>query len=211
MPRVVEPPVPLLRAADGTWLHAPEGQLASCDGDRHVVCHACGQALAHISAQHAASHQMTLARYRERFGLNRKQPLTSPAMTAQRQAEGHRRAQLPAVQAGLAQGQAMARSGALLTLSHAAQSPGSGSTQRRLATAAALKGTREQQRQSAADDRHARAVQLGYVDVGAYLASRLASGSSAWSMARELRCGNAKTIRRLLHEHTGTAEGPPAP
>lgn len=195
-----EPPVPTSRQPDGTWLHAEVGELRSCDGDERVVCHVCGDALAHLSSAHLSGHGLTLAGYRERFGLNRKQPLMSPAMQEQRRREGHRRLQLDSVRVGLAQGQDMARSGELVRLGQLAQAPGTASAQRRSAVSRSLAATRARQAETAAARRHERAVELGFADVPEFLRAQQAAGLTPWAMARLLRCGNAKTIRRLLAE-----------
>jgi hypothetical protein len=73
-----KPHVPLDRLLDGTWLYAPYGAMRAVASGRQVVCHACGEPLAAISAQHARRHGLSLAAYRERFGLNRKQSLLAP-------------------------------------------------------------------------------------------------------------------------------------
>ena len=52
---------------------APYGSMLAVDAGSRVVCHLCGEALAAVLAQHARRHGLTLADYRERFGLNGKQ------------------------------------------------------------------------------------------------------------------------------------------
>ena len=39
-----------------------------------------------------------------------------------------------------------------------------------------------------------------FESVDDFLQARLEQGASPWLMARELQCGNAKTIRRLIRE-----------
>src|SRR6478609_833528 len=97
------------------WVFAPFGALLVVDSRRRVVCHACGDALTALSAQHVRRHGLTLVEYRERFGLNRKTSLVSPVLAEKRRGEGQRRwAENGGVRDGLAVGQAMARSGAPL-------------------------------------------------------------------------------------------------
>lgn len=53
---------------DGTRLDGSYGSMLPVGAGRRVVCHACGDALSAISAQHARRHGLTLAGYRERCG-----------------------------------------------------------------------------------------------------------------------------------------------
>ena len=148
--RAFEPHVPVDRLADGAWVYAPVGQMTVTDEGRAVVCHACGEPLAGVSAAHAGRHGLSLAAYRERFGLNRKTSLIAPALAETRRVEGQRRwAVNAAVREGLAVGQALARSGALYELGAAAQPAGSRRSQGRSAASRegaspALRADREQ-------------------------------------------------------------------
>ena len=90
------------------------GSMLAVDAGSRVVCHLCGEALAAVLAQHARRHGLTLADYRERFGLNGKQSLVAPMLAEKRRHEGRRRwAENPGVRDGLALGQQMAKSGVL--------------------------------------------------------------------------------------------------
>ena len=137
--RVLEPHTPCDRRPDGTWLDAPYGRMLSVAGGERVVRHSCGDHLSAVSAGHLARHQLTLADYRTRVGLNRKASLVAPVLAEARAEEGRRRlASSARVRDGLALGQAMARDGTLVTLGQAAQPPGYRSAQGR--TAASREG-----------------------------------------------------------------------
>lgn len=122
----LEPHLPVDRLRDGSWVFAPYAAMRSVESGERVVCHVCGDALAAVSAQHVRRHGLTLDGYRERFGLNRKQSLLTPALAETRRSEGHRRwAENAGVRDDLAQGQEMARTGVLHDLGARAQPAGS--------------------------------------------------------------------------------------
>lgn len=117
--------MPVDRLPDGSWTYAPIGALVQVDSGARIVCHACGRPLTRLSAAHLRTHGLTQVVYRERYGLNRGTPLLAANLVATWRKEGFRRHRhLQAVRDGLAQGQAMAADGSLLTASHAAQGPG---------------------------------------------------------------------------------------
>jgi hypothetical protein len=75
---------------------------------------------------HATRHDLDVAGYLRKLGLNRKQSLIAPGLADVRREEGLRRWQSnDAVRGGLAVGQAMAASGALHEVGVAAQPVGS--------------------------------------------------------------------------------------
>ncbi len=113
-------------------MFAPLGELVVVDDGQRVVCHLCGRALAWLGAPHLRAHGWTAMGYREAFGLRRSASLCAPAVAEHRRQLGLQRyAANPRLRDGLAVGQAMARSGELLELSHAAQPAGSARTETR--------------------------------------------------------------------------------
>jgi hypothetical protein len=208
-----EPHVPVDRLDDGTWVFAPYGSMLAVEDGARVVCHVCGEALAAISAQHARRHELTLAGYRERFGLNRKQSLLAPALAETRRIEGRKRwTDNDAVRAGLAVGQDMARSGALHELGAAAQPVGSRRRQGRVAASRtgaspALQAHRAAQSEVARARWEDRARALGFTTLDAYLADRRATGGTAHRVRTELGCGGTTAVR-LLSPRNGSASDP---
>jgi hypothetical protein len=195
--------VPVGRLADGTWVYAPHGSVLPVEVGRRVVCHACGDALAAISAQHARRHGLSLAGYRERFGLNRKQSLTAPELAHKRRVEGQRRwANNAGVRDGLAVGQQMARSGVLYELGAAAQPAGARRPQGRAAASragasAALRADRERRTELARARWTERARAVGFAGLEEYLTQRRAEQVTAHRVRTELGCGG-RTAERLL-------------
>lgn len=201
--RVLEPHVPVGRLVDGMWVFAPIGSMAVVDSGEHVVCHACGEALAAVSAQHARQHGLTLEHYRERFGLNRKQSLVAPVFAEKRRAEGRRRwAENSGVCDGLGLGQEMARSGVLYELGAAAQPGGARRSQSRVAASRegaspALQAHRDAQGAAARARWTERVRALGFEDLELYLAQRRAVGATAHRVRTELGC-RGTVAERLL-------------
>lgn len=102
---------------------APLGELTVIDDGTRVLCHLCGAAFA-LLAGHLRRHRWTPTDCRKAFGLSRTTPLCAPAVSERRRELGLARyANNPRLRAGLGVGQEMARSGELLTLSHAAPTP----------------------------------------------------------------------------------------
>ena len=201
--RDVEPHVPVGRLEDGTWVFAPPGAMLVVGGGELVVCHACGQALAAVSAGHLRPHGLTLARYRERFGLNRKMSLVAPALAAVRRVEGRRRwAANSGVREGLGVGQALARSGVLYGLGAGSQPRGSRRAQGRVAASRqgaspALAAHRAAQSAAALARWEVRAAELGYSGLEAYVTDRRGEGVSVSRVRRELGCGSGAAGRLL--------------
>lgn len=73
---------------DGTWVLAPCGSMRFVEGGERVVCHVRGEAPAVLWAQNARRHGRTLVASRERFGLNRRQSLLTPALSEVREVAG---------------------------------------------------------------------------------------------------------------------------
>ena len=203
-----EPHVPVGRLDDGTWVYAPYGAMQPVEAGRRVVCHACGEALSAISAQHARRHGLTLDEYRERFGLNRKQSLAAPELAQKRRVEGQRRwAQNTGVRDGLAVGQQMARSGALYQLGAGAQPAGARRPQGRAAASragasAALRADRQRRSQLARERWTEQARALGFPGLDEYLVQRRAEGATAHRVRIELGCGGTTAVW-LLADLTG--------
>lgn len=102
-----EPHVPVGRLVDGTPVFAAPGRMTVVDGRRRVVCHACGARLSHIASAHLARHGLTLAGYRQRYGLPPRAALTAPGTAAVKAAEGRTRYGInTGVHTGLAAGRA---------------------------------------------------------------------------------------------------------
>ncbi len=120
-------PAPVNTLPDGTPVFAPLGELlVVVDDGRRVVCHLCGRALAWLGRRICARTAGPRVLYREAFGLRRGALLRAPAVAEHRRQLGVRRcAENTRLREGLKLGQAMARSGELLELSHAAQPVGS--------------------------------------------------------------------------------------
>lgn len=198
-----EPHVPTGRLPDGTWVYAPVGQMLVAASGRKVICHACGDPLAAVSAGHLRRHGLDPAAYRARFGLNRKTSLVAPLLTQARREEGRRRWKSNAgVRDGLAVGQEMARSGRLYELGAAAQPAGVRRPQGRRAASregasAALRADREQRAAAARARWSERAQGLGFGDLDAYLQTRREEGATAHRVRTELGCGGSVAVRLL--------------
>jgi hypothetical protein len=48
----LEPHLPVARLPEDGWAYAPTGSMLACLGGARVVCHACGEQLTAISADH---------------------------------------------------------------------------------------------------------------------------------------------------------------
>ncbi|WP_416957788.1 MucR family transcriptional regulator [Nocardioides sp. T5] len=193
------------RLNDDTWVYAPVGGVLVVDGGARIVCHACGDTLEAITRHHVRRHDLDLAGYRARFGLNRKTSLIAPALVETRRAEGLRRWESnDGVRDGLAVGQAMARSGELHAIGIAAQPAGSRRRQGRRAAsradaAPALAAHRSAQADDARERWTQRAQALGFDSLDGYLADRRATAVTPWRVRNELRCGS-EMASRLLEE-----------
>ena len=205
--------MPLGRLPDGTWVYAPVGAMLPVDSGRRVVCHACGEWLAAVSAAHVRRHGLDLAAYRGRFGLNRKASLSSPTVQARRRAEGALRwRENAAVRSGLAVGQEMARSGRLYVLGAAAQPTGVRRAQGRRAASRegaspALRADRDRRSAAARTRWEERARGLGFEDLEGYLTVRRAERASAHRVRLELGCGGSVAARLVTGEHGTAAVG----
>jgi hypothetical protein len=201
----LEPHAPVDRLDDGTWVYAPVGGVLVVAGGERIVCHACGDALEAITRHHVRRHDMDLAGYRTRFGLNRKTSLIAPTLADARRVEGLRRWESnDRVRDGLAVGQAMAHSGELHAIGIAAQPAGSRRQQgRRAASRTDAAPALAAHRGAQADDARRRWVQraqaLGFDSLEGYLADRWAIAATPWRVRSELQCGS-EMAARLLEE-----------
>lgn len=187
-------------SADGVVSFAPLGRLVVVDGGERVVCHLCGRAFAMLGASHLRQHGWTAVQYREAFGLRRSTALCAPAVTAHRRELGLVRYERNArLREGLAVGQAMARDGSLLELSHAAQPAGAARAETRRRAAERTVPLRQRTAEAAASRLRARLVELGFPDD---LAGYLHDGYErrrlpVLTLARELGIGNARMKQAL--------------
>src|SRR5437763_1703824 len=144
-------------------------------------------------------HGWTAELYRVTFGLNRSTALCSPAVAERRRAIGMDRYQRNArVRNGLAQGQALARSGQLLEMSHAVQRPGMASLERRQRSGEVTAASRIVRRAAAAARRRDRVAEFGFESERDYLIDRYVVRE--WPVARikaELEIGSA-TLTEIL-------------
>lgn len=158
--------------ADGTGLHAPYGRLVRELETGRVCCHLCGQWFRSLGS-HLRRHGYTAMAYREMLGLCRTRPLTSDELSeavSRRRAEAYR--QCPELRSRLAEGRAMAGSGARGAVAHEPSAE----------TVAVRRDALRKGRQTRDRDRNhavrARLVGLGYTDLGDYLRAAYAAGDS---------------------------------
>jgi hypothetical protein len=184
---------PIGELDDGTPFFAPLGELQVIDDGERVTCHICGRALQLLSAEHLRRHGWTPQLYRQAFGLNRSTALCSPTVAERRRSIGIERYQHNArVRSGLAQGQALARSGRLLEMSHAVQRPGTAALERRRRSEKVTAASRGARRADAAARRHNRVTELGFESERDYLIDRYIVRQ--WPVARiktELEIGSS--------------------
>jgi hypothetical protein len=179
---------------------APLGELLVVDGGERVVCHLCGRALSMLGATHLRRHGWTAALYREAFGLRRGASLCAPALIERRRQLGLERYENNRpLREGLAVGQAMARSGRLLELSHRSQPAGSARAETRRRAGERTAPVRQRTSAAAESRLQARLVELGFGDD---LADYLRDGYerrrlSVLALARELGVGNMRLQRWL--------------
>ena len=179
--------VPVGHLADGTPYYAPLGTLTYDAGLDRVCCHVCGAWLRWINHTHLASHGWSRTSYVEAFGLLRRRALHTPTRAARGADRMRRRiASDERVRRGMAQGQALARSGELQQL-HRPGHPGGGAPlelrQRirqgaTVTSAARMAQTREHAEQ--------RAIDWGFGSLDEYLGDRFAHGWSQTRMTNEL-------------------------
>jgi hypothetical protein len=187
MVRRVSPPTgdaaPMGELADGTLYYAPLGELIVTDDGDGVVCHLCGRTLRLLATEHLRRHGWTPQLYRQAFGLNRSQPLCAPTVSERRRELGAvRYRRNPRTRAGLQRGQALARSGQLLAISHASQPAGAAALQRRRRSAEVTATSREQRRRDAAARRQRLVRELGFDTERDYLLDRYVN--LQWPVAR---------------------------
>lgn len=200
--------------ADGTPHYAPVG-VVLVDGD-HVLCHLCGHWYRSVLSHLPRSHGWNQTGYRAAFGLERSQPLEGAGTRARRAAAlAHRRTHDPAVRAGCAVGRRLAASGELTRAAAAAARGRPQPAQRRRKTLATLAATSPAARAAGsrrfADARlrataNTAAARLGFADIGALVADRLARGASLAATSREAGLHKDWLSRHLVRVHPRAAE-----
>jgi hypothetical protein len=181
---------------------APIGELVVVDDGLRVVCHLCGESFASLPGHIGPRHGWTADQYREQFGLSRSASLSAPLTRARRREVGLARwAADLRVRNGLAVGQAMARSGELLKLSHAAQPRGTARVQTRRQARELTEGVRRTTAAAANRRLAERLAALGWDnDLNGYLHHRyVVDQIGVLVLARELGVGNVR-IKRMLDE-----------
>jgi hypothetical protein len=179
---------------------APVGELLVVDGGERVVCHLCGRALAMLGATHLRQHGWTAALYREAFGLRRGASLCAPAVIERRRQLGRDRYDNNRqLREALAVGQALARSGRLLELSHRAQPTGSARAETRRRAGERTAPVRQRTAAAAQSRLDARLVELGFGgDLTCYLRDGYERrGLPVLALARELGIGNGRVQKEL--------------
>jgi ROS/MUCR transcriptional regulator protein len=195
-PNVVHSHGHLWALADGTGLHAPYGELVIEVGTGRVCCHLCGRWFVSLGG-HIRRHGYTAESYRAVMGLCRSRPLIAQTLSdsiATRQRAAYKRS--PALQAQLAVGQQLSKTGELTLLAAAALQADPPPELMRLRQAALDTGraTRSAQRERALADR-LRA--LGFPDLTSYLRHAQETGASLRRVARATRLGHSRLRREL--------------
>jgi predicted transcriptional regulator len=103
------------RAADGTQLYAPRGELRVDAQDGRLQCHVCGRWYRALASTHVSrAHGLSADAYRELVGLHPRHPLWAPDLSAaQAQRLRERLQREPELRAAMAKGIALARRGEL--------------------------------------------------------------------------------------------------
>lgn len=203
------------QAVDGTFLHAPTGQLERDPETGRVCCHLCGRWFVLLGA-HVRVHGHTAASYRSLIGLCTSRALASTELSGR--ISGRQRAQYANdgdLRARLEHGHQIART---------AQRPSAASPQTatpaRQVTATvpepqervvgrrqrlhAARLTRQQVRDQQLADR---LLALGETDLAHYLRGAYAGGASLQSLGRSTGLGRAR-LREALHD-AGVPVRPP--
>jgi hypothetical protein len=103
------------RAADGTPLFAPRGELRVDGEDGRVQCHLCGRWFRALASTHVwRAHGLSADDYRELVGLRPRHPLWAPDLSAAHAQRFRERLERePELRAAMAKGLALARRGEL--------------------------------------------------------------------------------------------------
>ena len=191
------------RAADGTPLHAPRGELLVDVDEQRVRCHLCGGWYRALSSSHLSrAHGVTAGAYRELAGLRPRHPLWAPELIEAQSARLRARIPTePGLRAAMAKAHGLARRGELQREATArlAQRPISLERQRQLA----LSGARLGAGRAAAyrRRRELRAIALGFADLAAYYRRRYRDQRRRLDeLAAELGCAESAArgdLRRL--------------
>ena len=182
------------RAADGTPLYAPRGELASEVDGSAVQCHLCGRWFRLLGAAHLPhAHGLTAAEYRVLVGLRPRHPLSAPDLSALRSTLMRERiASDRRIADAMAAGVALARRGELQRMAMAAlrERPVEVERERQLAKSGARLGTARAAAFRERRDHRARA--LGYDDLEDFYRSRYDDGWARLDeLATELGCAES--------------------
>lgn len=201
---------------DGTACYAPVGEVI-VEGPR-VICHLCGRSFRSVAA-HLASHGWTKERYCEAFGLERSQPLEGAETRKLRAAALSARLVFdPAIREGSAAGRARARSGELARDAAAAAKGRSFPEQRKKKASSARTASpspvaarlnRERADGQLAQLAAQAARQLGYPDLGTFVADRRRAGASLAAISREAGFHKDWLSRHLRRIDPDSAAPPP--
>ncbi|WP_268238039.1 MucR family transcriptional regulator [Nakamurella endophytica] len=170
-----------------------------------MQCAACGRWLNTVSGSHlTARHGLTVAQYRQRYGLQLRRVLEAPQRRAQRSASTRQRMERePRLKALVDRAVGRAKSGELATAYRDAMTAGSRRSAQRAErreqlVSRAQEGSRRSAQRSR-DQRDARAADLGFLDVASYLRDRHGRGWSVFKMAAELG-SSRQSVTALLAE-----------
>lgn len=188
----------LWAAADGTGLHAPFGELVHDASGDAVCCHLCGHWFRLLGA-HVRVHGHTADSYRELTGLCASRALAGGTLSdtlSRRQRQAY---QQPEVQARLAVGQQLARTGQLGWRQRAAERtrPAEPLERVRLRETSLAAGRAAQQVRR--EQRLARRLHgVGSDDLHAYLRQAYRAGADLEQLGRDTGLGRARLRAALL-------------
>jgi len=187
----------LWHLADGTGLHAPAGVIQMEEGTGRLCCHLCGSWFLSLGS-HVGVHGHTADSYRAALGLCRGEPLIRRELSASisaRQKAAYGSSEV--VRERLAEGQGLARSGALSAVAVRARSESSLPAEALARQARAL----EAGRRTVAVRREAalRSVleESGCPDLPSYLRLRYGRGASLAELAAETGLGRDRLRREI--------------
>jgi predicted transcriptional regulator len=189
------------RAADGTPLYAPRGELRVDAEDARVQCHVCGRWFRALASAHVwRAHGLSADAYRELVGLRPRHPLWAPDLSAAHSQRFRERLERePELRAAMAKGVALARRGELQRKAQAlfAQRAVSLERERQLERDGARLGSA---RAEAFRRRRERAaVAAGFPNLGAYYERRyLDQRRRVDELALELGCAQSAVRSDLM-------------
>ena len=168
-----------------------------------VQCAACGRWFNTVSGAHlTARHGLTVARYREMYGLGLRTVLEAPSRRAQRRASAlERMRQEPQLRAMLEAGAADARSGELIRRAGQTSRQAIRESTRRPERVRQLRerGRRGNQviQEAFRERLRTRSVELGFTDLTSYLMDRHGAGISVSRISAELGCARQPVVAVL--------------